>query len=108
MSKKSDAIRAQIAALEVKLAEAINAEANEISVEKLTAGTQVTFDYGRGETRTVKQGTVLGVKLPVEGQKGAALVRIQIGEGFDAEIVTVYPANVRSLVATGEGVAAAE
>lgn len=91
-------IEAQIAKLTEKLAAAKVAEANNISLDKLVVGVEVAFDYGRAENRTLKSGFILGVKVPAEGTKGQTLVKVQIGQGFDAEIATIYPANIKSII----------
>lgn len=49
-------------------------------------------------------GVVVAVKHPAEGEKGATQVRVRIGEGFDEQLVTLYPANLTKQV---EEVAAA-
>jgi hypothetical protein len=99
---KSLKIQAQIDALIVKLNEAKAEEASQISAAQLTAGVEVTFEYGRAESRTTKQGIVLGVKVPhPDEKKGAVQVKIAVGQGFDAEVVTVYLANIKSIVQAG-------
>lgn len=85
--------QAAIVALEARLGE-------EVDVSQIVAGATVTFDYGKGETKRELTGGVLGVK-PADpaNPKSASLVRVAVGEGFDAQIVTIYPANVKKVVA---------
>lgn len=41
------------------------------------------------------EGTVVAVKKPAEGEKGATQVRVRIYAGtFDEQLVTLYPANL--------------
>lgn len=52
------------------------------------------------------EGTVVAVKKPAEGEKGATQVRVRINEGtFDEQLVTLYPAQLTKVVAE-EAVAA--
>lgn len=55
------------------------------------------------EGATVVEATVVA-KKEAEGDKLAQL-RVQIGSGFDAELINVFPGQVVSNVTTGEGVA---
>lgn len=46
------------------------------------------------------EGTVLAVKVPAEGEKGATQVRVRIYEGeFDEQTVTLYPAQLQAVKA---------
>lgn len=65
------------------------------------AGATVYFNYGRKTATTdvrVVSGTVLAVKKDavVEGKTTPAQVKVQFGEGFDAQIATIYPAQIVS------------
>lgn len=84
-------IDAKIATLTAKRAE-LQAEADkQFDVNKLKGGEVLVFNYGRGEKVAQKEGVVLGFKAP---PKQAAIIRVQIGTGVDAEIVTVFPSQV--------------
>ncbi len=66
-------------------------------------GDVVAFTYGRTTpTSTARElvGTVIGVKAKVEpGEDGKggtpALVRVTVGSGFDIEVLTIYPAQIK-------------
>ena len=66
-----------------------------IETEVLPPGTQVSFTFGRGETRTDKVGTVIAFRHKVETT--AAAYRIEVGEGFDKEVLTVPAASVKAV-----------
>ena len=73
---------------------------DEVDVALIVKGAQVTFDYGKGDTKRELTGYVLGVKpADAANPKSATLVRVAVGEGFDAQIVTIYPANVKKVIA---------
>ncbi len=57
----------------------------------LPGGAVVKFEYGRGDTKKVLTGTVLGTKPQ---DKGGVLYRLKHGEGFDEQIVTVLAGAV--------------
>ena len=71
-------------------------------------GDVVAFTYGRTTpTSTAREliGTVSGVRAKVEagedGKGGSpALVRVTVGEGFDIEVLTIYPTQIKAEVAT--------
>jgi hypothetical protein len=85
--EKKDALLIEIAKLEVEAA-------SEVDTDAIVAGDVVSFNYGKGEKRTVQTGTVLGRK-PAEG-KSPALIRIAVGTGFDATLATVSPLAILS------------
>lgn len=89
-------IDAKIAKLQAARAELEQQAANEVDTSTLKAGDVVSFEYGRGEKRRTDTGTVLAVKRE-EGKAG--LVRVQVGGGFDAEVLTVFEAAIRSVAA---------
>ena len=70
-------------------------------------GDVVSFTYGRTTpTSTARElvGTVIGVKAKIEaGEDGKggtpALVRVTVGSGFDIEVLTIYPAQIKPEVA---------
>ncbi len=66
-------------------------------------GDVVAFTYGRTTPTSQAReliGTVTGVKPKVEagpdGKGGTpALVRVSVGSGFDIEVLTIYPAQIK-------------
>lgn len=98
---KRDALNVTIASLEAKVGD-------EVDTAQVQAGRTVTFNYGKGETKKVLTGIVLGRKDAEAGSKGGDLVKVAVGEGFDALIVTIYPAQVTRIepVAQAEAPAA--
>jgi hypothetical protein len=72
-------------------------------------GDKVLATVGRNTATSqakVIEGTVVAVKAPAEGEKGATQVRVRIYAGtFDEQLVTLYPAQ---LVKQEEAVGAAE
>lgn len=94
-------IRQQIADIDEKIKNLTAARAvlvpkldSEVDDAAIQAGAVVTFTYGKGETKRELTGQVLGRKNAEPGTKGGDLIRIAVGEGFDAQIVTTYPACV--------------
>jgi hypothetical protein len=78
-----------------------------VNPEALTAGVSITFTYGKGNDKRELTGMILGVKLADPAvPKSSTMLRVAVGEGFDAQIVTVYPAQVTKVNAAE--VAAAE
>lgn len=64
-------------------------------------GASILFYYGRTTATTspeLKAGTVVAVKpvSEVNGKKTPAQVKVQVGEGFDAQFVTIYPAQIET------------
>lgn len=92
------AIDAQVAKLNTKKTELEAKVGNEVNPDALTAGVIVTYSYGKGETKRVLQGVILGRKDPAEGEKGTALLKVATGTGFDAIIAVIYPAQVLTVV----------
>lgn len=98
-------LREQITKLEAKIT-AIETGV-EVKVGKVVAlpivSDSVTFLYGRKTATTeqvLRSGTVVAVKpsTEVDGKKLPAQVKVQVGEGFDVEFVTIYPAQVITTV----------
>lgn len=85
---------AKLETLNAKRAELLVAAESELDLSRVEQGTEVRFIYGRAETKKELVGTVLGRKAQ---PKGADLLRISTGEGFDAQIVTVYVHNVTAI-----------
>lgn len=105
-----------VAAELVKQADKFDAVANDRVVAKSTkpvyepaVGDKVLATVGRNTATSqakVVEGTVLAVRTPAEGEKGATQVRVRIYEGtFDEQTVTLYPAQLVKK-AEGEAVAA--
>ncbi|CAB4241352.1 hypothetical protein UFOVP60_25 [uncultured Caudovirales phage] len=61
-------------------------------------GRKVHFDYGRGDKKRSYEGVVLARRDPAEGEKVAPQCRIQVGEGFNIEILTIHPQWVTALL----------
>lgn len=98
-------IREQIAAQQTIIDKAMVAKAaletklgNEVDPAALVTGVIVNFTYGKGDTKREMTGQILGRKDPAEGEKGSALLKVASGAGYDAVIVTIYPAQVTSVV----------
>jgi len=65
-------------------------------------GAAVLATIGRTTATTqakVVEAIVVAVRQPAEGDKTPTQVRIRIGEGFDEQLVTVYPAQLKPNVA---------
>lgn len=90
-------IDTQIAALQAKRVALVEASASEIDTDNATVGVTISFTYGKGDTKKVLSGVVLGRK-DAEG-KSPALIKVAVGTGFDAQIVTIFPAQVTAIVA---------
>jgi hypothetical protein len=71
---------------------------SEVDSAAIVTGAGVTFDYGKGTTRRELSGVVTGVKAADPANpKSATLVRVAVGDGFAAQIVTIYTSNVKSV-----------
>jgi len=73
--EKVNKIDEKIAALE-------NAAANAAAIEALKAGDAVAYVYGRALNKRVLSGTVAATK---KNEKGIVQLKVEHGEGFDAE-----------------------
>lgn len=63
--------------------------------ELVQPGRKVAFTFGRADTAVELQGTVVARREQTPGQRGSyAQVKVQVGEGFDAEFKTVHPNSV--------------
>lgn len=56
----------------------------------IEAGDTVTFDFGRGDNKETYTGSVLGLKDDSNGR----WIKVQVGEGFDADVKTIRPAAI--------------
>lgn len=73
--EKAEKIAEKIAALEATVA-------NEAAIEALSAGDEVVYVYGRALNKRVLSGTVSATK---KNDKGVVQLKVEHGEGFDAE-----------------------
>jgi hypothetical protein len=110
--QKLAAAKAQLALLTTKIDELTLAAANEVDFTKVVVGSTVTFNYGKAPNVAAKTGSVVGVKEPAAGTKGATQVRVAVGEGFDAVLHTIYLPQITGIAAVeaeapAEGEAAA-
>lgn len=92
-------VQAKIAALQVKEAELTLKADSEVDLDAVQAGKTVTFNYGKAPNVRSLTGLVLGRKDPEAGAKGGSLVKVAIGEGFEAQVVTIYPQQVTAIAA---------
>lgn len=90
---KIDAITARITKLETEKAALIAKAAADVSV-KVAIGDSISFKYGRAEKVRTETGTVVARKSQ---DKGADLLKVQIGTGFDTEFVTIYPNAINAI-----------
>ena len=98
--KSIDEREAQIASLEALIPTLPEASASVPAAAKrpkIEAGTAVQFRYGRGDTAKVRDGVVKARKDNADGNP--ELYRVEVGEGFDAELVTVYPGQITPFAA---------
>jgi hypothetical protein len=76
------------------------------AVYEPAVGDEVLATVGRNTATSsakVVEGTVLAVKTPAEGEKGATQVRVRIFAGtFDEQTVTLYPAQLVKKEAAAE------
>lgn len=94
-------LQARIAKKE-ELLSALTTEAeNEESIANLAAGDAITFAFGRAATRRVQSGVVRAVQRT----DGNVLLKVETGEGFDAQLVLI---DAGAVLLTGEQVEAEE
>ena len=90
LPEKIEALEKRIADDSEKLAELIAERDNADRLSGVVAGTHVTIKLGRKfkdkDTTRVVPGVVVAVKEDDDGDK---LLKVQIGDGFDAEYVVV-------------------
>jgi hypothetical protein len=101
-----ESLKARIAADTLKLAELEAAAAAGNAMANLASGDVIEFMFGRGETRKQRAGVVLGVAETEKGKK----IKVQTGEGFDAEILVISPDAIVTVAedATQAGAASAD
>lgn len=86
---------AMIAKLQAEVLELQSQADNEVDPSTVVVGAAVEFIYGRAENKKSLAGVVTGVKSQ---EKGGALVRIRVGEGFDEQTYTVFVNAVTKVV----------
>jgi len=102
-------IEAQIAKLQQRITDLVNGVVRAVAAKKEVplpnVGDVIEFTYGR-KTATSnpleKIGTVVAIKpsvlIELEGgatKRSPAQLKVQCGDGFDAEFVVIYPAQVK-------------
>ena len=100
LSAQIAAVEAAIAKNQARLAELRTRKLNEIDTADIVAGIEVEYTYGRKENQKELTGKVLGVKEA--GDKGAATVRIQFGEGVDTEVHGVFFSAIKRIIERDE------
>ena len=97
LPEKIEALEKRIADDSEKLAELIAERDNADRLSGVVAGTHVTIKLGRKfkdkDTTRVVPGVVVAVKEDDDGDK---LLKVQIGDGFDAEYVVVGPGAIQT------------
>jgi hypothetical protein len=94
---KLAALRAQLVTLQAKIVEVEAAAANEVDFSRAVTGAVVEFNFGKGDKATVLTGTILGVNTP---DKGAAQAKVAVGEGFTADLKTIYLPYITKIVSS--------
>jgi len=94
---KLAALRAQLAVLTAKITETEAAAANEVDFGLAVPGAVIEFNFGKGEKATVLTGSILGLNTP---EKGAAQAKVAVGEGFNADIKTIYLPYITKIVSS--------
>lgn len=87
VEKVSAGFKAKIEKLQAEKAELLVKAEGELDLSRVEQGTEVRFTYGRADTRKEYTGTVLGRKAQ---PKGADLIKVSVGEGFDAQVLSAY------------------
>jgi hypothetical protein len=93
-----EALRAKAAEYTAKADALEAAEKAGNTLANLASGGVIEFMFGRGETRKQRAGVVLGIAETDKGKR----IKIQTGEGFDAEILVISP---DAIVAVAEDIA---
>lgn len=84
------ALRTRIEADKAKLKELEAVENAAKALANLKAGSAIEFIYGRAENRKQYAGVVMGIADTDKGTR----IKVQYGEGFDAQIVVIAPGDV--------------
>lgn len=100
------ALDEQIAKLNTKKTELSAKLADEIDPAALVPNTVIDFEYGKGDNKKVITGRIIGRQGPdPENKKSSVMLKVAVGEGFEAQLVVTYPANVKKVHANGGPVA---
>ena len=100
----------KLAAAEALVAKYKAAIANEQALRDVQVGDNVTFKYGRaglGEGVRTLTGTVKAMQEIEEGTAKGLNLRVEVGEGFDAELFKVHARDIVSNASADERKAAA-
>ena len=90
-----------ISKAQVKIEELKVQQANEISEDRLTAGTVIVFVYGKGDGKRDLEGQIVGVKAADPAVKtSSVLFNVAVGEGYDAQLVKVGLSAIKRIVVT--------
>ena len=84
----------QLTALTARIAELTVKAASEFDYSLVKVGVKVDAMFGRAEKKRQISGVVVAIK---QQEKGADMVRIQAGEGFDMVVETVFVNNVTAV-----------
>lgn len=90
----------QLVKLQERIAELKIAAANEFDTSLVQAGAIVEGMFGRGEKKKLVQGKVVARKTQ---DKGADLIRVVVGEGFEQETLTLLINAVSRVVFDADG-----
>jgi hypothetical protein len=96
------AAQAKVDKLIASLAKLDAGQANAAAIEALTAGDSVAYVFGRGDKRRVLNGIVRATN---KNDKGVLQLKVETGEGFDAEFNLIDSA---ALLLSAEEVEAAQ
>lgn len=88
---------AQIVKLQAAIAELEVKALNTVNYDDVQQGRIVTFNYGKAPNVRSLSGLVLGRKDKGEGVKGPDLVKVAVGSGFDAQVLTIFPQAVTAI-----------
>lgn len=100
VKEKIEKLQAEQTVLEGKLS-------NEVDPAQVVPGAVIEFPYGKGENKRTVVGQVVGRKDAEAGSKGGDLVKVAVGEGFEAFFATIYPNQVTKIVQAVEPAAQA-
>lgn len=92
---KIAALEAQIAEKQKKIEELRIVAANEVDTSKVTKGSVITFEFGRGDNKKVLEGTVQGVRRE-EGKAAIAKVLVEEANG-NVELVGIFLSAIKSV-----------
>ena len=98
-------IREQIAALDEQIKKLTDKKAelttklgDEIDPSALVPNTVIDFEHGKGDTKGIKTGRIIGrQEADPNNKKSSVMLKVAVGEGFDAQLVVTYPANVKKV-----------